>query len=863
MARRLGLLASLLAASVLVSACGDDTTGPVRAANVPAPRANSLPACTVPTEAELQTLALAAFTPGMPNANSVMGGQLNALKNALSNGDFAAAAAKAYEIVDFTLYHYQNSADPATRDAAALTAFTSAIYCLAGVSAPPIDDPDNSALILPSDAEQIVYNGIKTVGIKFPGNPVNEPTLVEIEQLANAPLNTKLDQYPGFVFVRVTTASGQDPFQGTAVTTSGAIVGVCAEAPGFLFDTGRLRLGHGVRNQWGDATYPGVEITPDPKYDQQLQNEGINLVCPPPVVAADLIPDEQAVPTRSGGVGGTVKTFSPLAPLDDEVTVTQRSGGVGGTVKTFDLSPFDWGNAVQSLDADGCLTYTAPIGTATSCLPSVTVRTYQGTLLSGVPVTWEVIEGAGQIGEYLPPIPATGAPASCGVASSTPGTFATGADGRSVVCWKLGIEGTNRLQATAAIGGDVPVGARFDTYDPNGDNVNAPGTEIFTAIATPPTQLAFTASPSASPVAGVAFSAAVEVRDASGARVFGYSGNVTVTLNQHTFAGGATTATVAAVQGLATFSLTINKAASGYSLSASATYGSTPLATAVTAPFGIVAAAPASMAIVSGNNQSATSGTVLPRNPTVVVSDAFGNVVSGVTVEWTATLSSGGSVSPATSLTGAAGTAFTTWTVGDGANALQAKVAGSLPAIEVFFGATGITTLSVLNSCAVGGSSDPFSDPSKPFAFYIKNPGNNKTIRSIQLYLSATGKANMPTTYDVELRTQAGTFDATVSAPKATRARVTLRGNASENAPVTFTLSSPIVGSANGPAVMVTLRALNNPDNATLLFNTGPCSPGNKCKIPPGCAVTEVSSPLPYPAGTLYRQSVGIVVRGS
>jgi hypothetical protein len=102
--------------------------------------------------------------------------------------------------------------------------------------------------------------------------------------------------------------------------------------------------------------------------------------------------------------------------------------------------------------------------------------------------------------------------------------------------------------------------------------------------------------------------------------------------------------------------------------------------------------------------------------------------------------------------------------------------------------------------------------------------------------------------------------------PVATRARVNLRGNNSEDKLATFTLAQPIVGAsgASAKAVMVRLRVTDNPDGAILTFNAGQCSPGVKnCKVPTTCKATEVSNPLPYPVGTFNRSSVGLRVRGN
>ena len=97
----------------------------------------------------------------------------------------------------------------------------------------------------------------------------------------------------------------------------------------------------------------------------------------------------------------------------------------------------------------------------------------------------------------------------------------------------------------------------------------------FDVVPGPPRQLAFTVEPPASPTAGVAFTPAVQVSvlDAAGNLVPTYGDSVTVTLGNNPgggILGGATR--VAAVNGVATFTtLTLDKAALGYWLVATAT----------------------------------------------------------------------------------------------------------------------------------------------------------------------------------------------------------------------------------------------------------------------------------------------------
>ncbi|MEQ1691331.1 MAG: Ig-like domain-containing protein [Gemmatimonas sp.] len=100
------------------------------------------------------------------------------------------------------------------------------------------------------------------------------------------------------------------------------------------------------------------------------------------------------------------------------------------------------------------------------------------------------------------------------------------------------------------------------------------------------------------------------------------------------------------------------------------------------------------IAAVSTLTQSATISTDVSAPPSVLVTDANGNPVSGVSV--TFALTGGGGaivpVSPATIVTNASGIAtLTSWTVGavPGANTVTATVAG-LAGSPVTFTATGI-----------------------------------------------------------------------------------------------------------------------------------------------------------------------------
>ncbi|MDB4869628.1 MAG: hypothetical protein JWL97_632 [Gemmatimonadales bacterium] len=90
---------------------------------------------------------------------------------------------------------------------------------------------------------------------------------------------------------------------------------------------------------------------------------------------------------------------------------------------------------------------------------------------------------------------------------------------------------------------------------------------------------------------------------------------------------------------------------------------------------------PSTMAIVSGDSQTAPVNTALPDSLSVIVVGSFYEPIGNETVTWTV-LSGGGSVNPLTSQTNANGVAWTRYTAGasPGAVKIQAKVS-SLPAI--------------------------------------------------------------------------------------------------------------------------------------------------------------------------------------
>ncbi len=105
-------------------------------------------------------------------------------------------------------------------------------------------------------------------------------------------------------------------------------------------------------------------------------------------------------------------------------------------------------------------------------------------------------------------------------------------------------------------------------------------------------------------------------------------------------------------------------------------------------------AAPASVAVSAGDNQTATSGSTLPTQPAVVVKDKFGNPVQGISVFFTVT-AGGGSVAASGSTTSAAGIATANgWKLGTTAGPNR------LTALALTNGATGNPVVFTANAVA-------------------------------------------------------------------------------------------------------------------------------------------------------------------
>ena len=160
----------------------------------------------------------------------------------------------------------------------------------------------------------------------------------------------------------------------------------------------------------------------------------------------------------------------------------------------------------------------------------------------------------------------------------------------------------------------------------------------FAVTAGAASSMTFSGQPSTTE-AGIPISPAVEVQvvDALGNPT---SASVTLSITAGTGAAGAVlggTLTKATVNGIATFDdLTVDKASAGYTLTASATGGSSTTST----EFEVAAGAPASLAFTTQPGNVAAGAPISP-SVSVTVSDAFGNTVTSAAGAVTLTITDG------------------------------------------------------------------------------------------------------------------------------------------------------------------------------------------------------------------------------
>ena len=393
--------------------------------------------------------------------------------------------------------------------------------------------------------------------------------------------------------------------------------------------------------------------------NNQTGAAGAELALPLKVLATD--PSSQPIPNQvvnfvvTAG-GGSVFAGTALTDANGIAAEIWRLGTVAGTPQTVEVRAvapngtkqvFGVFNATVTAAAPDTIVIhagngqTVPAGQAVPIAPAVRLADRFGNPVAGHSVAFAVTGGGGAV---------SGTPAT----SSSSGIATLGS-------WTLGsTAGSNTLTATAAGLPASPV-----TFSATGQTVVAP-------------QFALATQPSASAASGVLFAQqpVIQLETSTGQPIHQAGVPVTAAVSSGggTLAGTLTVATDA--NGTATFTdLSISGSVGTRTLE----FSSPGIVTIVSNSVVLGAGPAAAVTINDGDAQSVNAGSVLPTAPSVLVTDASGNPVQGVSVTF-AVASGGGTLTGAVPSTDANGVARVgSWTLGplSGPNTLTATVAGS------------------------------------------------------------------------------------------------------------------------------------------------------------------------------------------
>jgi adhesin/invasin len=270
-----------------------------------------------------------------------------------------------------------------------------------------------------------------------------------------------------------------------------------------------------------------------------------------------------------------------------------------------------------------------------------------GRAVSGAQVDWTIVSGGGLL---------------------SAATTTTGADGTTQVLYTVG-----------SVAGPASISAALH----NAPSVTVSFTE--TALAAVGSTLAIVSGNNQSALVGLPLAnpLVVKATDAAGRAVSGAQVDWTIVSGGGVLgAASSTTGTDGTTQVL----YTVGSVAGPASITA-ALHDAPSVTVSFTET--ALAAVASTLAIVSGNNQSATAGLPLAQPLIVKATDAAGRAVSGALVDWTI-VSGGGLLSAATTTTGADGTTQVLYTLPlqVGANGIRAALHDA-PEVQVLFTATG------------------------------------------------------------------------------------------------------------------------------------------------------------------------------
>ncbi|HEY6225271.1 MAG TPA: Ig-like domain-containing protein, partial [Gemmatimonadales bacterium] len=415
--------------------------------------------------------------------------------------------------------------------------------------------------------------------------------------------------------------------------------------------------------------------------------------------------------TSQTDASGIARATRVLGDTAGTQTTTASVGGLTGSPVTFTATA-NSGNPAQLAKqaGDG---QSATVNTTVAVAPAVSVKDAYGNAKSGINVTFTISGGGGAINGGAGPVT---------VATTAGGTAA-------LTSWRLGTSaGTNTLGVTSGTlaplsftaTGTADVAAAIAKSAGDGQSAT-----VNTAVSTNPQVLV--TDQFGNPVASATVTFAVT---SGGGKV-----------------NGATSAPVGTdALGHASVVWTLGASAGANTVSATVA-AVTPVSFSATG----TAAAAQTLASSGGGGQTDTIGATLPTPYTVLVTDQFGNAVSGVNVTFSITAGGGaidGGAGPVIKGTDGAGHASVTRTLGTVAGTQTVQASASVPSgSPVTFSATAnpgnATTIAANSSTLLSGTVNTAVSPAP--SVKVTDRGGNAVAGVSVTFAAASGTSGSVT----------------------------------------------------------------------------------------------------------------------
>ena len=440
--------------------------------------------------------------------------------------------------------------------------------------------------------------------------------------------------------------------------------------------------------------------------DAQIAVAGSVVPTPPAVKVTDAFGNAVegfAITFAIASGGGTVTGAAATTNASGVATVgswtlgttagpnTLTASGAGLTPASVTFSATGGVGAPTAVVAFAGNNQTATAGGPVSTPPAVKVTDANGNPVTGFTVVFGVGAGSGTV---------------------TGSTAVTDASGIAVVAsWVLGpTPGAQTLVATA------------------GTLSGSPVTFTATAVAPVPARVVYNGGDGQAVQVGSAVPTIPSVRvvDAAGIGVPGFTVVFNVTDGGGSVTGGNTVTNVNGFASPTAWILGENPGTNTLIATAGTLEGNpvTFNATGLANP-------PVAIAIFAGDQQTVIAGTQVPIQPAVLVTDANGRGVSGVSVAFSIRSGTNSSITGANTVTNASGVAtLGSWTLGVGGNSLFATAEGLAGSPLIFF-ATGTVAVQVVT---FGDSNTDLgflgTDPTARFSSYVSNaPSDGTRVR--------------------------------------------------------------------------------------------------------------------------------------